>query len=83
MTDPTTASARNIAAAFDKRYQRCEPFADNWQQLSLAAALRALVKEVRSHPMVSRSHIPQIQRFEKDLMEQILAIAAELVGTND
>lgn len=77
MTDPTATAARNIAAAFDERYQRCEPFADNWQQLSLAAALRALVKEVQTHPMVSRSYIPQIQRFEKDLMEQILAIATD------
>ena len=34
-------STRAIVAAFNDRYERCGPFDDNWQELCLAAALRA------------------------------------------
>ena len=30
-----------IVAAFDARYELCGPFDDNWQELCLAATLRA------------------------------------------
>lgn len=41
MNEPSPA-ARAIVQAFDDRYERCGPFDDNWQELCLAAALRAL-----------------------------------------
>ena len=41
MADLSPAT-RAIVAAFDVRYELCGPFDDNWQELCLAAALRAL-----------------------------------------
>lgn len=35
-------AAQAIRAAFNDRYERCGPCDDNWQELCLAAALRAL-----------------------------------------
>jgi hypothetical protein len=34
-------AAQAIRAAFNDRYELCGPFDDNWQELCLAAALRA------------------------------------------
>ena len=41
MTDRSPAT-RAIVAAFDARYELCGTLDDNWQELCLAAALRAL-----------------------------------------
>lgn len=41
MADLSPAT-RDMVAAFDDRYELCGPFDDNWQELCLAAALRAL-----------------------------------------
>lgn len=41
MADRTPAT-RAIVEAFDDRYELCGPFDDNWQELCLAAAFRAL-----------------------------------------
>ena len=41
MADLSPAT-RAIVAAFDDRYELCGPFDDSWQELCLAAALRAL-----------------------------------------
>lgn len=38
---------RAMVAAFNARYELCGPFDDNWQELCLAAALRALVEHQR------------------------------------
>ena len=35
-------AARSIVAAFNDRHELCGPFDGNWQELCLAAALRAL-----------------------------------------
>lgn len=43
MADPSPAT-RAIVEAFDDRYELCGPFDDNWQELCLAAALRALAE---------------------------------------
>jgi hypothetical protein len=50
MTDlsPTTAS---IVKAFDDRYEVLGPFDDNWQELCIAAALRAAAR-LNSGPFV-------------------------------
>ena len=54
MPDPSPAT-RAIVAAFNERYELCGPFDDNWQELCLAAALRALAEhgeamEIRMAP---------------------------------
>ena len=41
MPDPSPAT-RAILRAFNDRYELCGPFDDNWQELCLAAAIRAL-----------------------------------------
>lgn len=46
---------RAMVAAFNARYELCGPFDDNWQELCLAAALRALTEhgeamEIRMAP---------------------------------
>ena len=46
MADHSPA-ARAIVAAFDARYELCGPFDDNWQELCLAAALRAAAKQLQ------------------------------------
>ena len=43
MSDPSPAT-RAIVTAFNERYELCGPFDDNWQELCLAAALRALTE---------------------------------------
>ena len=35
-------ATRAIVSAFDDRYELCGPFDNNWQELCLAAAVRAL-----------------------------------------
>ena len=39
---PLSPATRAIVAAFDARYELCGPLDANWQELCLAAALRAL-----------------------------------------
>ena len=41
MADRSPAT-RAIVTAFNERYELCGPFDDNWQELCLSAALRAL-----------------------------------------
>ena len=41
MADHSPATSA-IVGAFDARYELCGPFDDNWQELCLAAAFRAL-----------------------------------------
>lgn len=76
MTDTTATAARSIAAAFDERYERCGPFDDNWQQLSLAAALRALVAPYRD-PLTLLDESVVISALD------VMAIANELEMNHD
>lgn len=45
MADHSPA-ARAIVAAFNDRYELCGPFDDNWQEVCLAAALRAAALQI-------------------------------------
>ena len=76
MTDHTPAAARNIAAAFDERYELCGPFDSNWQQLCLAAALRALVAPYRD-PLTLLDESVTISALD------VMAIANELEINHD
>lgn len=79
MTDPTSAAARNIAAAFNERYEQCEPFDDNWQQLSLATALRAAADQCK----VEWNYHPDYPETESVVVvSDLLTIADELENLN-
>ena len=65
-----------IVAAFDDRYELCGPFDDNWQELCLAAALRAAADLERSNPWGARIECAGAMWMR----DQLLAIAAELEG---
>jgi hypothetical protein len=74
MSDPSPATA-SIVQAFDDRYELLGGFDDNWQELCIAAALRAAVDQVVPEPraFISPGTASQIRT-------QLLAIAAELEG---
>ena len=62
MTDPSPATA-SIVQAFDDRYELLSPFEANWQEVCLAAALRALAVRINGADAIR---------------QDILDIAAEL-----
>ena len=70
-------AAQGIAQAFNDRYELCGPFDDNWQELCLAAALRAVADQVVPEGGVFLS-TASAARTRRD----VLAIAAELEGSN-
>lgn len=59
MADLSPAT-RAIVAAFDARYEMCGPFDDNWQELCLAAALRALAEHRTTPDSTSRGELYRI-----------------------
>lgn len=78
MTEPSPA-ARAIAQAFNERYERCGPFDDNWQELCLAAAIRALADQVTPESM---GLIHPAARAKAQLVRaDILLIANDLEST--
>lgn len=62
MPDPSPATA-DIVKAFDDRYELLGGFDDNWQELCLAAALRAMAVRINGADAIR---------------QDILDIAAEL-----
>ena len=79
---PTT---RAIVAAFDDCYELCGPFDDNWQELCLAAALRAAANAVV--PEQGREHRGTAFSWgawagRQNTRRDLLAIAAELEGSD-
>jgi hypothetical protein len=68
MTSRRTLSpaARAIVAAFNDRHELCGPFDDDWQELCLAAALRALAGRING---------------ADGIRQDVFAIAAELEAT--
>jgi hypothetical protein len=64
MPDLSPAAA-SIVKAFDDRYEVLGPFDDNWQELCIANALRALVVRINGADAIR---------------QDILSIAAELEG---
>ena len=81
-------AAGAIVQAFDERYERCGPFDDNWQELCLAAVLRAAADQVvPKGPRPSADSAYHLMNWTKSLDQyaqrkqtraEILAIAAEL-----
>ena len=59
MTDHSPVT-RAIVQAFDDRYELCGPFDDNWQELCLAAALRALAEHRTTPDSTSRGELHRI-----------------------
>lgn len=76
MADPTPATSA-IVAAFNDRYELCGPFDDNWQELCIAAALRAVADQVLIRPGIPRSEYSTLMQI---IDGQFRAIAAELEG---
>ncbi len=60
-------AARSIVAAFNDRHELCGPFDGNWQELCLAAALRALAGRING---------------ADGIRQDVFAIVAELEDTN-
>jgi hypothetical protein len=93
MTNPTPLSpaAQAIVKAFDNRYENCGPF-DDWQEVCLAAALRAVADQVVPQtPRPSADSDHNLMQWSKTLDQyaqrqqtsaELLAIAAELEGSN-
>ena len=78
-----------IVAAFDARYELCGPFDANWQELCLAAALRAAADQVvpDDYDPPRGVSYPEKDAFvdgkcvrNEDIRVTLLAIAAELDG---
>jgi hypothetical protein len=74
MPDLSPAAA-SIVQAFDDRYELLGGFDDNWQELCIAAALRATATRLRCDH--NQSH--QVGGITASQL-QLLAIAAELEG---
>jgi hypothetical protein len=83
MTDLSPAAA-SIVQAFDDRYELLGPMEGNWQELCIAAVLRAAADQVVPE---HREHYPNTldERYRKvsvfDIRNQFLAIAAQLDST--
>ena len=75
MADLSPAAA--IVKAFDDRYELLGAFDDNWQEVCIAAALRASATRLRCDH--NQSH--QVGGITASRL-QLLAIATELEGSN-
>lgn len=75
--------AQAVLAAFDDRYELCGPF-DDWQELCLAAVLRAAADQVAPENYECfTGHLEWDQGMETrndSVRENLLAMAAELEG---
>ena len=74
MADLSPAT-RAIVAAFDARYELCGPFDDNWQELCLAAALRALAEHQTpawdGGPMCHWTPTPHTRQELRNIAEEL------------
>jgi hypothetical protein len=66
-------AAQAIVAAFDDRYELC-PLEDNWQEVCIAAALRAAADQVVPHTAARTDRAANRRKVRSEL----LAIATEL-----
>ena len=85
-------AAQKALAAFNERHELCGPFDDDWVEQCLAAALEAVADQVvpeRQEPaeppgygtgLEPPEYVGQWTRW--NLRQKLLAIAAELRGTN-
>jgi hypothetical protein len=80
MADPSPTTA-SIVRAFDDRYELLGPFEDNWQEVCIAAALRAAVDQVLPAEKAPKMmHLLDLERLaaRQHTRAKFLAIAAEL-----
>ena len=86
MPDPSPTAA-SIVQAFDDRYELLGPFfLANWQEVCIAAALRAAVDQVLPAEKAPKMmHLLDLERLaaRQHARSKFLAIAAELDGTNN
>jgi hypothetical protein len=76
-------AAQAVLDAFDDRHELCGPFDDNWQELCLAAALRAAADQVVSPALASEFHDrnPSLPlQMAVEIRAELLSIANELEG---
>jgi hypothetical protein len=59
-------SDRTMVEAFNARYELCGPFDDDWQELCLAAALRAAADELRIE-MTATACVNRLYRIAAEL----------------
>jgi hypothetical protein len=80
-------AAQSVLDAFSERHELCGPFDGNWQELCLAAALRAAADQVVPDNYASfTGHIEWDRGMETrndSIRAALLAIAAELEGSHD
>ena len=81
MTDSTLSpAAQVIVSAFNERHELCGPFDANWDELCLAAALRAAADKANPEAYIEDiNHVHQnyVDGW-KDALDIILNIADEL-----
>jgi hypothetical protein len=75
MPDPSP-TARAMAQAFDARYELCGPFDDNWHEVCLAAALRALADQIEHH-WDGAECVDYVQRLAAELAGEPTPITTE------
>jgi hypothetical protein len=63
MSDPSPATAA-IVQAFDDRYELLGGFDDNWQELCIAAALRALAARINGADAIRQDIIDIATKLE-------------------
>lgn len=73
-------ATRAIVRAFNARYELCGPFDDNWQELCLATALRALADH-RISP-ITRGQPIDHWRPDERTRQELRNYAAELEGAD-
>ena len=80
---PLSPAAQAIVTAFDDRLENCGPF-DDWQEVCLAAALRAVADQVAPKCATATTADYRAGANNERIMvrSQLLAIAAELEGSN-
>lgn len=71
--------AQAIVSAFNDRHESCGPFDVNWDELCIAAALRAAADQVvPREPIKDPTWIGDAYKQRQDIRAELLAIAAEL-----
>ena len=80
MTKPLSPAAQAVLDAFTERHELCGPFDDNWPELCLAAAFRAIADQIvpEDTHRCNTYTTEAIRLNRQGVRQQLLAIAAEL-----
>jgi hypothetical protein len=80
---PLSPAAQAIVKVFDDRYEMLGPLEDDWQEQCIAAALRAVADQVvPREPIKDRTWVGEAYKQRQETRAYLLAIAAELEGSN-